>query len=184
MDASAQFQGFVVAERNGTWGAAGEVPGLGTLNLGGFAKVTVVSCASPGNCSAAGSYTDSLGHIWPFVVAEKNAKWGTAVPTPGVSALSGLGGFGEINAVSCVSAGNCAAAGQYDDPTSHSQAFVIVQRNGTWSSATKVPGLAALNKGDNAGTAVVSCRAPAGCTAGGFYHDNSARTEPFVLVRE
>lgn len=239
VDGAAQFQGFVVIERNRTWGAAREVPGLGTLNLGGFAKVTVVSCgsggscaagglyhpgptqveafvvtqpsgkwgtarqvpgtlalnagqdafitslscASAGNCSAAGSYTDSTGHGWPFVVTEKNGKWGTAAPAPGVHRLSGLGGFGEINSVSCASAGNCAGVGQYNDSTSHSQAFVITQRGGTWSAAIKVPGLPVLNKGDSASAAVVSCRAPAGCTAGGFYHDAFGRQEIFVLTR-
>jgi hypothetical protein len=110
-------------------------------------------------------------------------KWGTAAPAPGVRKLSGLGGFGEINSVSCASAGNCAGAGQYNDSTSHSQAFVIVQRNGTWSATSKVPGLATLNKGQNASAAVVSCRAPTGCSAGGLYHDPFSRQEPFVVAR-
>lgn len=108
---------------------------------------------------------------------------------PGVSKLSGLGGFGEINSVSCVSAGNCAGAGQYNDPTSHSQAFVIVQRNGTWSAATKVPGLLALNKGDNAEATMVSCHPPVGCTAGGSTTTTTTaaaagRQEPFVLTTQ
>ncbi|HET7014851.1 MAG TPA: hypothetical protein VFI65_13125 [Streptosporangiaceae bacterium] len=237
-DGSAQFQGFVVSEKNGTWAAAQDVPGLGTLNVGGFAQVTVVSCspagscaaggfyhtgpsevqpfvvtrpsgtwgtaspvkgvlalnagqdafitslscASGGNCSAAGSYTDSLGHGWPFVVSEKNAKWGTAVQAPGVSKLSGVGRFGEINSVSCASPGNCAAAGQYDNFASHSQAFVMTQHNGTWSAAVNVPGQSALDKDHSSFAAVVSCHAPAGCTATGAYHDASGRQETFVLT--
>ena len=40
------------------WGRAVEVPGLGSLNKGGNAGVNSVSCASPGNCTAGGSYTD------------------------------------------------------------------------------------------------------------------------------
>ncbi|HYK32914.1 MAG TPA: hypothetical protein VEV63_13180 [Streptosporangiaceae bacterium] len=239
VDGSGAFQGFVVTAKNGKWGAAREVPGLGALNVGGFARVSVVSCASAGNCAAgglyhtgpsqvqafvatevnggwgtaqpvpgtlalntgqdsfmsslscasagncsgAGSYTDSLGHSWPFVVTEKNGTWGTAVPAPGVHKLSVPLGFGEINALSCASAGNCAGAGQYDDATSHQQAFVIVQRNGTWTAAIKVPGLLALNKDNSAVAAVVSCRAPSTCIAGGFYHDAFGRQEPFVIAR-
>jgi hypothetical protein len=178
-----QVQAFVVTEANGRWGSAQQVPGSATLNAGQDAYLSSLSCASAGNCTAAGSYTDGLGHSWPFVVTEKSGKWGGAVPAPGVHGLSGLGGFGEINSLSCASAGNCAGAGQYDDSTSHSQAFVIVQRNGTWGTASKVPGLGALDKDDSAATAAVSCRAPATCVAGGFYHDASGRQEPFVLTR-
>jgi hypothetical protein len=170
-----------VTEANGIWGSARQVPGILNLNTSQIGFVTSVSCASPGNCTAAGSYTDHLGHIWPFVVSEKNAKWGKALSAPGVIRLSGIGGFGQINSVSCASAGNCAGAGQYDDSTSHSQAFVIVQSKGTWTAATKVPGLSALNKG-NAEADVVSCDAPAGCSAGGIYHNVRAGQEVFVLA--
>ena len=47
-------QGFVAVERNGRWGTAIEVPGLGALNKGGAAAVSSVSCASPGSCAAGG----------------------------------------------------------------------------------------------------------------------------------
>jgi len=46
----------VVSERNGVWGRAIEVPGLAALNAGGTAGVVSVSCASAGNCAAAGDY--------------------------------------------------------------------------------------------------------------------------------
>ena len=49
-------QGFVVAERNGRWGKATEVPGLGALNTAADAAVISVSCASAGNCAAGGCY--------------------------------------------------------------------------------------------------------------------------------
>ena len=49
-------QGFVASERNGRWGTAIEVPGLGALNPGGYADVVSVSCGSAGNCAAGGYY--------------------------------------------------------------------------------------------------------------------------------
>jgi hypothetical protein len=61
---------FVVNEVNGTWHTALEVPGTATLNQGGNAFVQSVSCASAGNCSAGGGYTDSSGHRQAFVVKE------------------------------------------------------------------------------------------------------------------
>jgi hypothetical protein len=63
-------QVFVVNEVNGTWHTAIEVPGTATLNPGGNAFVQSVSCASAGNCSAGGGYTDSSGHLQAFVVRE------------------------------------------------------------------------------------------------------------------
>src|SRR5262252_4509771 len=41
------LQAFVASEVNGIWHSAIEVPGTGTLNAAGLAKVTSVSCASP-----------------------------------------------------------------------------------------------------------------------------------------
>lgn len=183
IDGSAAFQGFVITEKNGTRGAAREVPGLGALNLGGFARVTVVSCASAGNCAAGGLYHTGPVQVQAFVVTEANGRWGTARQVPGTLALN-TGQDAFVTSLSCALAGNCAGAGQYDDSTSRTQAFVIAQVGGTWGAAIKVPGLLALDKGDSAATAFVSCRAPAGCTAGGFYHDGSGRAEPFVIARQ
>src|SRR6266851_3720440 len=77
-DGGGHQQGFVVSERNGVWGRAVEVPGLGFLNKGGNARVSSVSCASPGNCSAGGDYTsDASGRLQAFVVSETGGSWGT-----------------------------------------------------------------------------------------------------------
>ena len=38
------------------------------LNAGGDAYVNSVSCASAGNCTAAGDYIDGSGHVQGFVV--------------------------------------------------------------------------------------------------------------------
>src|SRR5437868_581177 len=53
-DGSGNAQAFVVDETNGSWGDAIEVPGAATLNSGGFASVSSVSCATVGNCTAGG----------------------------------------------------------------------------------------------------------------------------------
>jgi len=62
--------GAGAAALGGTWHTAQKVPGAGTLNSGGNAQVQSVSCASAGNCSAGGGYTDSSGHLQAFVVRE------------------------------------------------------------------------------------------------------------------
>ena len=62
--------GVVAGQADGTWQNAIEVPGTATRNRGGAAFVTSVSCASAGNCSAGGYYTDSSGHEQVFVVSK------------------------------------------------------------------------------------------------------------------
>jgi len=71
-DGSDHFQAMVATETNGSWGKAKEVPGTAALNAGGGAGVDVLSCASPGNCSAGGSYPDSSGLRQVFVADETN----------------------------------------------------------------------------------------------------------------
>jgi hypothetical protein len=67
-DSSGSGQAFVVSAVNGTWGTAEQVPGTAALNQGGFAYVTSVSCASPVNCAAGGTYIDGSGSQQAFIV--------------------------------------------------------------------------------------------------------------------
>jgi hypothetical protein len=168
--------GFVVSERNGRWGQAIEVPGLGTLSQGRPAFVFSVSCGSAGNC-AAGGYYWLFGHQHGFVVSEKNGVWGQAIKVPGLAAL----GSAVVNPVSCASAGNCAAGGTYSDPDGHRQGFVVSEKNGVWGQAVEVPGLGALNKGGDAHVYSVSCASAGNCAAGGPYVGGSGHRQGFVV---
>jgi hypothetical protein len=171
------LQGFVVTKTNGRWGQAIEVPGLRALNKGG-AEVTSVSCASAGNCAAGGSYEDDRsGNRQGFVVSEANGRWRQAIEVPGLGALN-TGGGADVSAVSCASAGNCAAGGDYF--RSHFfRGFVAVERDGVWGRAMEVPGLVALNRGDAEVTSV-SCASAGSCSAGGDYTDGGGNTLGFV----
>ena len=111
----------------GTWGTAIEVPGTATLNTGGYARIDSVSCRSAGNCSAGGFYRDSTSRFQAFVVSQVNGKWGTAREVPGTATLN-TGGDAQINSVSCGSAGNCSAGGNYTDSSGHQQVFVDSER--------------------------------------------------------
>ena len=172
----------MVSEANGTWGNAQEVPGTAALNTGGHAGITSVSCASAGNCSAGGYYTDGSGHHQAFVVSEVNGTWGKAEEVPGTAALN-TGGSAESasHSVSCASAGNCSAGGSYTDGSGHQQAFVVSEVNGTWGKAEEVPGTAALNTGGDAYVDSVSCASAGNCSAGGSYTDSSGHQQAFVV---
>src|SRR5215469_12423729 len=175
-------QAFVASQRNGRWRTAIKVPGTATLNTAGNAQVTSVSCASAGNCAAGGFYSDSSGQQ-AFVASQRNGRWRPAIEVPGTATLTaGVFGFNQVYAVSCASAGNCAAGGSYQGPSGQ-QAFVASQRDGRWRPAIEVPGTATLNARGPAQVTSVSC-APAGnCAAGGFYRDGSGHSQAFVAGR-
>ena len=166
---------------SGTWGTAQEIPGTAGLNAGGFAAVTSVSCATAGNCSAAGYYVDSAGDQQVFVVTQANGAWGTAVKVPGLTSLDNSG-IPVVTSVSCGSAGNCSAGGSYQDGHGHRQVFVVAQANGIWGTAKEVPGTARLN---TVGAQVnsVSCGAAGDCSAGGTYSDSGSTSQAFVVTQ-
>ena len=173
-------QAFVVSQTHGAWGTAEEVPGTAALNKGKLGSTDSVSCASAGNCSAGGDYLDASGHEQVFVVSESGGTWGTAKEVPGSAALN-AGGYANMDALSCASAGDCSAGGLYKNASGHGQAFIVSQTGGAWGTAEEVPGTAALNKGRQAELQSVSC-APAGnCSAGGFYTDAGGRAQAFVV---
>jgi hypothetical protein len=168
---------FVAAEVNGTWHNAIEVPGTATPNTIGNARLWSVSCPSAGNCVAGGDYAAGA-----FVADEVNGVWHHAIEVPGTAALN-AGGSAELDTVSCPSAGNCVAGGQYTDGAHHAEAFVATEVNGAWHSAIEVPGTATLNTGGNAEVNSVSCASAGNCVAGGVYTDNHGIHQAFV-VRE
>ena len=128
---------------------------------------------------AAGLWPSGAGDASAVVVAGSAGSWGRATAVPGLAALN-TGVLAEVISVSCVSSGNCAAAGDYSSQ-SGGQGFVAVERDGVWGKAIEVPGLGALNKAGIASVASVSC-APAGpCVAGGHYHDRLDHSQGFVV---
>jgi hypothetical protein len=168
------------AASGGTWGTARQVPGTAALNKGGTAALLrSVSCASAGNCGAGGYYTDGSGHAQAFVVNEASGAWGAAQQVPGTAVLN-AGGSAQLDSVSCASAGNCGAGGNYTDGSGHQQGFIVGEASGTWGTAKEVPGTAALNKGGDGGLTSLSCASAGNCSAGGFYTDGSGSSQAFV----
>ena len=179
-DGGGHTQAFVVTRPKDRWRAAVEVPGSAALNTSGNAQVNSVSCPAAGECAAGGFYVGAGGALG-FVVSQANGVWGTAEEVPGLAALN-TGGAG-VNSVSCGSAGDCAAGGLPDTYPygGGPQAFVASEENGVWGTAEEVPGLAALNVGDSAGVASVSCARDGYCALGGTYTPYQyAYVTPFV----
>src|SRR5258706_399879 len=196
---------FVAGEMRGTWGVARQVPGLARLDKGpdsGVGYVSclsagsctgTVSCASAGNCTVAGWYRPVPDRLAgplasePFVVSQVRGIWGTARPVPGFASLNAgrVDGIAAVPSVACAAPGSCAAGGTYPDRAGHEQAFVVDEVSGRWGTAEPVAGIAAVNKGESAGVASISCTSPADCSAVGFYAPRQPRDGvyyvPFVV---
>jgi hypothetical protein len=181
-DSTGYEQLMVVSEVNGTWQNAIEVPGSAALNKGDYAQVSSVSCASAGNCSAGGWYTDSSSLDDPLVVSEVNGTWQNAIRVPGMTALT-QHIFGTVTSVSCASAGNCSAGGWYTDSSDLVQPFVVNEVNGTWQNAVEVPGITTLNQGGDAVINSVSCGSAGNCSALGSYTDSSRHYQVFEVSK-
>jgi hypothetical protein len=69
-DGSKHMQAFVASEVRGSWRTAIEVPGTASLNKGGTASVTSLSCPSADSCSVGGVYTDRAKHMQAFVLSK------------------------------------------------------------------------------------------------------------------
>jgi hypothetical protein len=146
-------QAFLLTETNGTWSAAQQVPGLGSLPTASpvYANISVVSCGSDGNCTAVGEASTRAPYI-PIIVDEVDGTWGNVQRVPGIA--SGISG--DVSAVSCSGAGDCTAAGAYIS-NQHGVGFGVTETGGSWGTATPIPGLLAS-------PAALSCAAPGDCT--------------------
>ena len=141
-----------------------------------FALVAVtVAALWPASLTGASASVDASGTAGALA-----GTWGTAAEVLGTAALN-QGGIALTTSVSCASAGNCSAGGQYMDASVHRQAFVVSQVNGTWQAAIEVPGTAALNQGGNAEISSVSCASVGSCSAGGYYRDAFSQHQAFVV---
>jgi hypothetical protein len=156
-------EAFVVDEVNGTWDQGQELPGIAALNVDDWATVTQLSCASPGNCSAIGTYRDANFMTQVFVAGETNGTWGTARPLPGFIALNTASSAWQDTSatISCAAVGDCAATGTYAYATAtdaNDSFYVASETGGVWSAALSVPGTL---------LDTVSCTSRGNCVAAG-----------------
>jgi titin len=170
---------FVVSQVSGVWQTATSVADIPLTATD--SQVTSVSCASAGNCSAGGYFTlyDAGTDRWTrqaFVLTQVGGVWGNAIDVPGLADID-LGNWSGVNAVSCASAGNCAAGGFYsydaDNGGGVTHPFVVSQVAGVWQTAIEVPGGDWVEWASGAITSV-SCPGVGNCVAGGWSSGESA----------
>jgi hypothetical protein len=175
-DSSGDIQGLLLTETSGTWatGIEAALPAGAAANPA--ALVSSVSCASPGTCTAVGYYTDSSGNRQGLLLDETASTWAAGaqapLPTNGAS-------LEQMDSVSCASAGNCTAVGDYLDTSNGLDGLLLTETSGTWAAA-EAPLPAGALQGSVALTSV-SCASAGNCSAVGFYSDTSGNTQGLLL---
>jgi hypothetical protein len=182
-------QPFAVSYDHGTWGKITAISttallrgSLGTRGNQPDATLNLVACPAAGDCTAFGTYESYDYGSYPFVVNQRNGKWGKANPVGG---LPGLGDTLEAapTSVACVSAGNCVAGGQFDnaEQSENTVPFLVREKNGAWGQAEAVPGSAPVASVDQGNINSMSCAATGACVAVGFYATSTTTTQ-FVVT--
>jgi hypothetical protein len=159
----------------GAWGQAAGLPGIAGLSSGRGGQLTKISCASAGNCSAAGSYHGPGSTSLGFLADEVNGSWGAAQALPDPARLGNQGS--SITAISCPSAGNCAALG-----ADSSSLFILDEVNGSWGDPLAVPGLASLGAASDGEVDSLSCPDMGDCTAIGTVIGSGGAQAAFMVT--
>jgi hypothetical protein len=130
---SGATQPMLTSETAGTWGVATSVaPPAGALTgSSAYASLEGAWCASPGNCVAVGSYTDTGFNDVLMSAVETSGSWGTATALPAVTGASPNLLFAR--SLTCTSAGNCTVVAVGG---SGLQSYGWTETLGTWGVPT------------------------------------------------
>ncbi|MGE5133843.1 MAG: hypothetical protein ACM32E_13135 [Gemmatimonadota bacterium] len=141
-----------------------------------------MSCASAGNCTAVGSYSDSSGTHQAMMLTKTAGTWaaGTEATLPADAEFSP---FANLDSVSCSSAGNCTAVGYYTDTSRHVQGVLLTQTAGTWAAGTEAAPPANAGADPAVSLGSVSCASAGNCAAVGSYTDSSGGTQGLLLTQ-
>jgi hypothetical protein len=165
-DQATVSQAAVSVENGAAWSAPRTLPGVAALAPDGSA-VTVLTCTSPGNCLAGGTYVPNHPHLQfdqlVFVASEVKGVWQRAVPLPGAARLN-TGHQAYILAVSCASAGNCSVGGYDNFSNGLEGSFAANEVRGGWDAARAIPG---ATSGLTETVTGLRCTAAATCLAVG-----------------
>jgi hypothetical protein len=170
-DGIGHWQGFVLGETNGTWGTGFEpslpagAPSNPEVYMGG------VSCASAENCTAVGYYGESVEHApkHGLVLTETAGTWGT-----GMNAIPPAGAVSDsLEGVSCPSAENCTAVGDYKASSGHSEGLILGETAGAWGTALEAGLPANASSAPGATVNKVQCVSAGNCTTVGVYTASS-----------
>lgn len=181
---SGTTEGLLVSEVSGTWKAGVTLSPPSNAGQNPAVSVETVSCASAGNCVAAGNYGLSDGSYQPFYDVETSGTWSQAKQVTLPSNALGTGQNSEVMSISCPSVGNCSAIGTYLDATTNLGqvlGFTLKETSGTWSNATQIVLPSSANTNPYLQVHQIACASAGNCTAVGSYVNSNGNTVALLL---
>ena len=158
---------MIVVEHSGTWSAAFRSPLPGGWVLSGVTALNAVHCTSVANCIAVGQFTKASGNQG-FIVHSSGGVWGHALTAPlPVRAKSNF--ITQLDGVTCTTAGNCTAVGQYVNTDPAREAMILTEVSGAWVSSKKVELPTNAHRDPWAGLFSITCSSVGYCTSVGVY---------------
>jgi hypothetical protein len=151
------------------------------LSTGG-GEIRSISCSSAGNCTAVGEFTNPATYPQAFTMSSVNGVWSPGRPTEFAPNIRNPTGESELVSVSCASAGNCVAVGEYWNLEYRRRPFLVVSTGGTWGPAVPVtfPDLVERTP-PNSKLIDVDCTSTGNCTALGEVRTANGSTSGFTM---
>jgi hypothetical protein len=145
-------------------------------------QLTSVWCASAGNCSVVGDYSDNDDNEQGLLLTETNGSWsqGTELSLPGNTNANPQV---SLNSLWCSGAGNCIAAGAYTDGLGADLPLLASQSGGSWGTASspKLPAKAAAGDDQSAVLSSVFCAPVGDCATVGEFTDAAGNPQPLLI---
>jgi hypothetical protein len=179
LDSSNHQQGLLLTETAGTWASGLTAPLPANAGADPHGDVRSVSCASPGNCVAVGSYKDSSNHTQGLLLTQTSGTWSAGLEAT-LPAGAGPDPNVTLNSVACRSSGTCAAVGWYADSSNFLHGVRFGASSGAWGSGAEVTPPANAS-GTFALANWVSCGSDVSCSAVGWYADGSGATQGLLV---
>lgn len=170
------IHGVLLSGLGRTWKAATAPLPRGALGSGQGVTLSTVTCPTRAVCVAAGSYDDAAGNPWPLLLTDTKGSWKPAKGSLPSDAAHGQFDPVQVLSVTCVSASECVAAGEYTNTQGNNAGLLVAGSKSSWRASTapmppnpyQVPSL---------GLTSVACVSATTCIAAGSYDDSAFRAE-------
>ena len=164
-------EAMVVSRSNGHWLRAVSLQLPMNAAAQPFAEVNGLACISAGNCVAVGDYQYQGGSGKPeaFIATQRRGRWSRAF-VPALPANASPTASNQLEGVSCLRIGYCAAIGNYRDLAGNEQIVALAKPvAGHWGQGVEVTAPVQAGSAPRAFMEGISCTAPGACVAVGPY---------------
>ena len=179
----ATTQALVVDEVHGQWRVAERITLPANTNSDPFVVLGQVACATPGNCSAIGSYIDANSTTHGLLVDEIDGRWLPSMSMelpPNASAYPNA----SLGSIACPGVGDCTAVGTYQNARGFIEGLHVSETQDHWNPAVSMqmpPNAATDPHAFFYGFAGVACPTATTCSVGGQYRDRTGRYQGFFV---